>query len=78
MQHGNSHSQERNEAAGIRWRWVRAVKCPEVGPQTHTRWRKCWVVFFACQCWLDSDHMPGAPAAPPGKSWVLFQSPQVL
>lgn len=54
------------------------VKCPEMRTQARTHWRKCWVAFFSCQCWLDSGHMPGAPAAPPGRSWVLFQSPQVL
>lgn len=44
------------------------MKCPEVGTQAHTHWRKCWVAFFSCRCWLDSGHMPGAPEAHPMRS----------
>lgn len=54
------------------------VKCPEAGTTARTRWKKCWVAFFSCLCWLDSGRMPGVPAAPPGRSWVLFQSPRGL
>lgn len=52
------------------------VECPQ--GNARTRWRKCWVGFFSCLCWLDSGHRPDAPGAPPGRSWVLSQSPRGL
>lgn len=80
MDREKRHSRERNEPSGATWRWARGREMPqmEMGTGARTHWRKCWVAFFSCRCWLDSGRRPGAPAAPPGRSWVLFQSPRVL